>query len=81
MTHYAVVLDWASSGERDTTVKAVTHTIEEAKVFFAEFVVDEKNIANDNNYEVEEDTDVEFYAFEMGWEAVEHIRLYIQEVI
>ena len=80
MTHFVVILDWASDGERDTAVKAVTHTIEEAKVLFAELVVDEKIVARDNSYEVEEDTDCEFYAFEMGYEAVEHTKLYIQEV-
>lgn len=80
MKHYAIILDWASDGERDVATKAVTHTIEEAKALFAEFVCDEKNIANENNYYVEEDTDCEFYAFEMGWEAVEHTRMYIQEV-
>ena len=81
MKHYAVILDWASDGERGISVQAVTHTIEEAKAIFAESVVDEKIIARDNSYEViEEDTDCEFYAFEMGYEAVEHTRLYIQEV-
>lgn len=80
MKHYAVILDWASDGEGDASVKAVTHTIEEAKVLFAEFVGDEKVIATDNNYEVETDTDYEFYAFEMGYKVTEHTRLYIQEV-
>ena len=81
MIHFVIVLDWASDGERDTTVKAVTHTLAEAKVLFAELVVDEKVVARDNNYGIEEDTDREFYAFEMGYEAVEHTRLYIQEVL
>lgn len=81
MKHYVIILDWASDGERDTAIKAVTHTIEEAKILFAEFVIDEKIIARDNNYEIEESTDQEFYAFEMGYEAVEHTKLYIQEVM
>ena len=82
MKHYAVILDWASDGERGVSVKSITHTIEEAKVIFAELVTDEKTIATDNNYEVvEEDTDSEFYAFEEGYEAIEHTRLYIQEVV
>ena len=80
MKHYVIVLDWATDGERSTTVKAVTHTLEEAIILFDELVVEEKKVAKDNNYNIEEDTTQEFYAFEMGYEAVEHNRLYIQEV-
>ena len=82
MKHYAVILDWASDGERDVSVKAITHTIEEAKVIFAELVDYEKNIAKENHYDViEDDTDSEFYAYEEGWESLEHTRLYIKEVL
>lgn len=81
MKHYAVILDWASDGERGVSVKAITHTEEEAKIYFGEFVVDEKTIATDNNYDViEKDTDTEFYAYEKGYESLEHTKLFIQEV-
>lgn len=80
MTHYVVILDWAGNDAEGVNILGVTHTLEEAKVIFAENITKEKEIAEQAGFEVETDTDVEFEAYESGYYAVAHTRLYIQGV-
>lgn len=82
MTHYVILLDWAtdSSSECGIDVVAVTHTLDEAKSIFSERVSDEKQHAFDNGYEIYTDTETEFDAGEDGFYAAEHAHLYIVTV-
>ena len=80
MEHYVIVLDWAGNDAEGVNILGVTHTLDEAKAIFANQVVIEKELAEEWGWEVETDTDVEFEAYENGYYAVTHSRLYIQEV-
>lgn len=80
MKHYVILSDWAMNDAEGVDITAVTHTLEEAKEIFAKVVVDEKKYAEENDWEIFEDTDVEFDAGEEGYYAAEHARFYIQEV-
>jgi hypothetical protein len=80
MKHYVILSDWAVNDAEGVDITAVAHTLEEAKAIFAEKVVDEKKYAEENGWEIFEDTDVEFDAGEEGFYAAEHAHFYIQEV-
>ena len=82
MKHYVILCDSAvdNMGYDETHVTAVTHTLEEAKIIFAKVVVDEKQYAVDNGWEIFTDTDEEFDAGEEGFYAAEHTHFYIEEV-
>ena len=80
MKHYVVVLDWAGNDEEDVLIIGVAHTLEEAKEIFAKQLIDEKKLADECGLHVETDTDTAFEAYESGYYAVTHSRLYIQEV-
>lgn len=80
MKHYVILCDWAMNDAEGVDITAVAHTLEEAKAIFAEKVVDEKKYAEENSWEIFEDTDVVFDAGEEGYYAAEHAHFYIQEV-
>lgn len=80
MKHYVVLCDWAINDTEGVSITAVAHSLEEAKEIFAEKVVDEKKYAEDNCWEIFENTDIEFDAGEEGYYATEHAHFYIQEV-
>ena len=82
MTHYVVVCDWEADRicEGGVEIKAVAHTLEEAKEIFAEEVANEKKFAEGNGWEVLTDTDTEFDAGHFGYYNQEHTHLYIEEV-
>ena len=83
MEHYIVMCDWAVSGsfiESGVDITGITHSLEEAKEMFAQAVIDEKKYAEDNNWTVYIDSDVEFDAGEDGNYVQEHAHFYIQEV-
>ena len=82
MTHYVVLCVWAADKtyDRGVEIKAVAHTLEEAKGIFAEEVAYEKQFAEENGYDVLIDTDTEFDAGHFGYYNQEHAHLYIEEV-
>lgn len=80
MKHYVVVLDWSDKIDGAVQILGVAHTFQEAKTIFAERVGEEKIIAKDNGYEIEEDNGAAFRAGIMGDWHHRHSELYIQEV-
>lgn len=82
MTHYVVLCDWAVDHSSDSGIEfhGITHTLEEAKEIFAEAVLNEKEYANENGWDILTDTDTEFDAGHFGYYNAEHTHLYIQEV-
>lgn len=82
MKHYVVLCDWSvdRSCESGVDIKAVAHTLEEAKEIFAEEVANEKQYAEENGWDVLTDTDTEFDAGHFGYFNAEHTHLYIEEV-
>ena len=79
-SHYVVVLDWATEDDGDVQILGVAHALKEAKAIFAEQVSEEKMIAADNGYEIDEDNGAAFRAGIMGYWRDNHIELYIQGV-
>lgn len=82
MKHYVVLCDWAvdQMGESGVSITGVAHTLEEAKEIFAKAVIDEKKYAEENGWEIFEDTDICFDAGEEGFYVAEHAHFYIEEV-
>ena len=80
-SHYVVVLDWATEDDASIDILGVEHTLGDAKKVFAKYVAEEKQIAKDNGYSVEEENGVMFDAGIMGYWRDNHITLYIQGVI
>lgn len=86
MKHFVVMCDWAmldgnGFASNGADVTGVAHSLEEAKEIFAKAVIDEKEYAEDNNWTIHEDSDVEFDAGEEGNYTEEHAHFYIQEVM
>jgi hypothetical protein len=80
-SHYVIVLDWATEDDASTDILGVEHTLDDAKEVFAKYVAEEKQIAKDNGYTIEEENGVMFDAGIMGYWRDDHITLYIQGVI
>lgn len=80
MTHYVVVLTWATEGEDGSNVLGVTHTLEEAKEIFNETLEEERELAANNGWTVYEHSDDVFDAGEDGYYRDNYTKLYIQEV-
>lgn len=80
--HYVIVCDWSNDGmcENGVTIVGVAHSPEEAKKIFSEEVIKERTIANDNCWEILENSETEFNAGNDGHYNVEHTHLYIVEV-
>lgn len=85
MTHFVVVYDYSIEGlsssgipVRDTDIVGITHTLEEAKVLLSEASTDEKQYAQENNWDILVDTDVEFNAGEPGNHENEYAHYYIK---
>lgn len=79
-SHYVVVLDWATEYDASTDILGVEHTLGDAKEIFEKYVTEEKQIAKDNAYYIEEDNGVMFNAGIMGCWRDNHVTLYIQGV-
>lgn len=79
-SHYVVVLDWATEDDGDVQILGVAHTLDDAKRIFNEQITEEKMIAADNGYTIDEDTGHVFCAGIMGNWRNNHITLYIQGV-
>lgn len=80
MKHYVVALDWAANDERGVEILGVGDTYEEAKEIFNKHIVEERQNAEDEGYEIVTDTESEFDAGVMGYWNEDHATLYIKEV-
>ncbi len=80
MTHYVVVLNWATEGDNGSNVLGVTHTMDDAKKIFNETLEEEKDLAENNGWVIYEDSDDVFDAGEGGYYRDNYTKLYIQEV-
>lgn len=80
MKHYVVILDWAMNDDEGVNICGVAHTFNEAKEIFAQYVADERELAEANGWNIEIDEDFGFEAYEGGYYAVAHTSLYIEEV-
>ena len=78
--HYVVMLDWASQDAQDVVVIGMAHSLEKAKEIFDKQVQHEKHIAEMEEYEIFEDSDTCFEAYEKGYWNNGHCKLWIQEV-
>ena len=84
MKHYVVMCDWAISGsfiDSGVDITGIAHSPEEAKEIFAKAVIDEKNYAEEHNWTIYEDSEVEFDAGEEGNYIEEHVHFFIREVM
>lgn len=79
--HYVVVLDWASNDAEDVAILGVAHTLDDARAIFAEHISEERELAENNGWNIETDTNDVFEAYEDGYYAASHTRLYIQGVM
>lgn len=79
-SHYVIVLDWATEYDASVDIVGVFHTLADAKEKFEKYVIEEKQIARDNGYVVNEENGVMFDAGIMGYWRDNHITLYIQGV-
>lgn len=81
MKHYVVVCDWCSEDFNEgVDIVAVCHSYNEAINEFTKRVKEEKQIAEDNGWQVFVDTLAEFQAYEAGNYHDNHTYLYIEEV-
>ena len=83
MNHYVVMNHWSNADccEFDqVTIVGIAHSLEEAKEIFNKQLVEEREIAEENGWEILEDCETEFEAGEDGAYTENHTRLYIQEV-
>lgn len=80
MKHYIIKLDWAFDGESDAEIKGIAHTLDEAKDVFRKFVVEEKQLADENGWEVFTDNETCFDAGEEGWYGGNHTCLSIEGI-
>ena len=82
VAHYVVVLDWAKddTGEEGVSLLGVAHSLPEAKKIFSEHIDEERAYADNCGWDVDSDTDTDFYAGEDGSYIVNHTHLYIEEV-
>ena len=80
MKHFVVVKRWAYDYECGVTIIGVKHSMEEAKEIFNENLVDEKNYAEEEGFEIYDDCETVFDAGEDGYYSRNHTNLYIQMV-
>lgn len=80
--HYVIINDWANEYgcEHGVNIVAVTHTLEAAKKIFATVVAEEVAYANEQHWEIYENTDEIFDAGEEGYYSQNHTYMYIKEV-
>lgn len=80
MKHFIVINDWANDYENGASILGVTHSMEEAKEIFKQNYMDEKNYAEEHNFTIYEDSDVDFDAGEDGYYVSNHTHLFIKMV-
>ena len=86
MKHYVVLFDYGISAYafdnfNGIEIVGVAHTLEEAKEILAKESIEEKTYAMKHDWEILEDSDIEFDAGEAGNYVEEHAHFYIKEVI
>lgn len=82
MKHYVVIHSWANEEEADgLTVIGVAHSYDDAKEVFDKAVLSEKIYAEENDFEVYEDSDNVFDAGEEGYHSINHTKVVIMEVL
>jgi hypothetical protein len=79
-SHYVIVLDWATEDDASIDIVGVFHTLDDAKEKFEKYVIEEKQLARDNGYVINEENGVMFDAGIMGCWRDNHTTLYIQGV-
>lgn len=79
-SHYVVVLDWATEDDSAISIIGVAHTYEEAKEIFNKQLVEEKQYAEEFEYDINQEDESTFDAGRMGYWRIEHTTLYIQGV-
>ena len=79
-SHYVIVLDWATEDDSNVHILGVAHTLDDAEKIFNEYIKEQKEIAEENGYEIDDDTKHMFSAGIMGFWRDNHIELYIQGV-
>ena len=78
MEHFVVLLDWATETEQDVLVLGVAHTLEKAKEIFNRQLQNEKEITEQEGYEIMEESDVWFESYKPGYWNDGHCKLWIQ---
>ena len=80
-SHYVIVLDWATEDDSDVQILGVKHALDDAQEVFNKYIKEQKEIAKENEYEIESDHKYVFSAGIMGCWRDNHTTLYIQGVI
>ena len=80
MKHYVVMVDWATQDDENVDIVGVAHTMDEAKEIFQKRLVIERELADEHEYEITDDSETLFEAGDMGYWRDDHIILYIEEV-
>ena len=78
--HYVIINDWANEYENGVSILGIVHSLEEAKRIFNECVAEEKQYAEEHDFEIYNDDDEDFDAGEDGYYVSNHTRVYIQGV-
>jgi hypothetical protein len=84
MKHYVIIFEWSATLNEVVSgieISGIAHSLKEAKEIFAKVIVGEKQYAEENNWIIYEDSDVEFNVGEDGNYESEHAHFYIQEVL
>ena len=80
MEHYVIVSDCKEYYEGSVDILGIAHSLEGAKEFFEKAVINFRERADKNDFDVIDDTDVYFYAeCEEEWSG-NYIKLYVQKV-
>jgi hypothetical protein len=78
--HYVIINDWSSQYENGVSILGVAHSLEEAKEIFNQYVAEEKQYAEEHEFEIYNNDDEDFDAGEDGYYVSNHTRVYIQGV-
>lgn len=78
--HYVIINDCVIGCDYAVAILGVVHTLEEAKKIFNEYAAEEKQYAEEHNFEIYNDDEVDFDAGEDGAYMSNHTRVYIQGV-
>ena len=79
MKHYIVICEYCVCGECGVDIIGVRHTEEEALALYNEQLPIERKCAEENGYDVTEETEKYFVACEDSNYCDEHINLYIEK--
>ena len=80
MKHFVIINEWTQEFEHGVTVLGIAHDYEKAKIIFNNAVDREKEIADENGWEIFEDKDMLFDAGQSGYYINNHTMVLINEV-